>query len=202
MATGVGALDRVLPGGGLPRGRLSVWAPGGGATAVLRSACVAGVDRGERVAWVDGSGVLASVFGGDAAPLVLRPSGRREALECAEELARSGGYGLVVVAGVETLGGEAVRLSRAVREGGGALVALAREASVAALRLASRIVVEACRWRRGILDEPVAIESVRIEARVRAMGANARAEFELPVEDHEVRLCMEPGLADRRGVRR
>lgn len=202
MATGVGALDRVLPGGGLPRGRLSVWAPGGGATAVLRSACVAGVSRGERAVWVDGAGTLAGVFGGERAPLVLRPSGRREALECAEELARSGGFALVVLAGVESLGGEAVRLSRAVREGGGAVVALTREASVAGVRLASRIAPDGYRWRRGAFGEPVAVEAVRIEARVRAMGADARTEFELPVEDHEVRLCIEPGLADRRGVRR
>ncbi|HEX2093190.1 MAG TPA: hypothetical protein VHG28_12345, partial [Longimicrobiaceae bacterium] len=39
VATGIAELDRVLPGGGFPRGRLSAWAPGGGATAVLRSAC-------------------------------------------------------------------------------------------------------------------------------------------------------------------
>src|SRR5262245_24716096 len=34
VETGVRALDALLPGGGLPRGRLVLWAPGGGATAM------------------------------------------------------------------------------------------------------------------------------------------------------------------------
>ena len=39
VATGIEALDAILPGHGLPRGRLTVWVPQGGATAVLRAAC-------------------------------------------------------------------------------------------------------------------------------------------------------------------
>src|SRR5450759_5253209 len=37
VATGIDALDAILPGRGLPRGRLTVWMPQGGATAVLRA---------------------------------------------------------------------------------------------------------------------------------------------------------------------
>ena len=50
VATGIRALDQVLPNGGLPRGRLSVWAPFGGSTAILRAACHAVVANGERSA--------------------------------------------------------------------------------------------------------------------------------------------------------
>ena len=38
VATGIAALDGMLPAGGLPRGRLSLWTPGGGATAILYAA--------------------------------------------------------------------------------------------------------------------------------------------------------------------
>ncbi|HUF26152.1 MAG TPA: hypothetical protein VMM18_04130, partial [Gemmatimonadaceae bacterium] len=53
LPMGLPELDGLLPNGGLPRGRVTVWAPGGGATAVLRSACAAAVVRGERAAWVE-----------------------------------------------------------------------------------------------------------------------------------------------------
>src|SRR5215218_748918 len=56
IATGIDALDRILPGGGLPRGRLSVWVPGIGGAAVLRSACHRTVEEGERAAWIDETG--------------------------------------------------------------------------------------------------------------------------------------------------
>src|SRR5438270_6879619 len=38
VASGISQLDRALPSGGFPRGRLSAWAPLGGATAILRAA--------------------------------------------------------------------------------------------------------------------------------------------------------------------
>lgn len=207
VATGVAALDAVLPGGGLPRGRLTVWEPGGGATAVLQGACGAVVERGERAAWVDGARMLtgrpgASAGGNGPAPLVLRPEGGRAALECAEELLRSGGFGLVVLSGAEAVGTEAVRLSRAVREGGGAFVVMTGGASVAALRLRSRISPEGYRWRRDPFGDPAEVESVRVEARVWGMGLSKRTEFLLPVVHHELRLSLDSELADRRGVGR
>ena len=56
VPTAVAPLDRILPGGGLPRGRLTTWARGGGASALLRAACAAGVTCGERAVWVDAAG--------------------------------------------------------------------------------------------------------------------------------------------------
>ncbi len=229
LPTGVAALDRILPGGGLPRGRLSVWAPAAeerlagfgppGATAVLRSACLAAVARGERSAWVDGAGVVL----GDAwprGPLLLRlprPAGAApgtaaggaaelEALVCAEELVRSGGFGLVVVTGVgRARAVEAVRLSRAAREGGSALVAVgggAAEAPVAALRLASWLLPEGVRWRPDPFGGPAEPAGVRFRVQATSLGLESRAEFTIPVVQHAFRLSMESGLVDRRGAGR
>src|SRR5690606_4561444 len=58
IGTGVPALDLMLPSGGLARGRVTTWRPGGGATGVLRMAVETAVRRGERSAWVDGDGTL------------------------------------------------------------------------------------------------------------------------------------------------
>ena len=45
VATGITPLDDILPSGGLPRGHLTVWAPQGGAIAMLRAACDATIAR-------------------------------------------------------------------------------------------------------------------------------------------------------------
>ena len=133
VATGVGPLDGALPAGGLPRGRVTLWRPGGGATAVLRSALAAAMAGGERAAWVDGAGVISGAYwaggpsraagpgrldgagasggsgesGGSAgpAPLLCRPEDPVNAAACAEELLRSGGFALVVLTGGATGGG-------------------------------------------------------------------------------------------------
>src|SRR5438552_18233175 len=79
LATGIAALDRALPSGGLPRGRLSVWAPHGGATAILRAACHGIIAVGERAAWIDTVGTVAGAFW-DRGPLLVRPTNRLNAL--------------------------------------------------------------------------------------------------------------------------
>jgi hypothetical protein len=199
VATGIGPLDRILPGGGFARGRLSLWAPGGGATAVLRGACAAVVERGERAAWVDGAGrVLGEVW--PAGPWLLRPSGELAALTCAEELLRSGGFGLVVLTGVDSLAAEGVRLSRAAREGGGAFVAVGDGAPVAAIRVTSRVTADGYRWRLDPFGEPAEAEAVRVEAAVSGLGWSGRTDFWLPVLGYERRLSLEPRLVDRRGA--
>jgi len=130
VATGIGALDRVLPNGGFARGRLSVWAPQGGATAILRATCHSVVANGERSAWIDGDNTVAGAFWSDDHGLYLvRPKSRIHALRAAEELLRSGGFSLLVLAGAEPQGTETVRLTRAAREGGAALISIGSRAS-------------------------------------------------------------------------
>lgn len=202
LETGIAALDGMLPGGGLPRGRLTLWRPGGGATAVLRAACRATVERGERAAWVDVAGVVVERFAG-AGVALLRPEGGVRGLECAEELLRSGGFALVVLGGVgrtEAAEVALVRLSRVAREGGGALVVLAERSPVAALRVGSRLRPEDYRWRPGPFGEAAEVESVRVRVRAVSPGWSGETAFCVPVASWESRLALDARLVDRRGV--
>lgn len=202
VATGVAALDHLLPANGLPRGRLSVWQPGGGATAILYAACQAIAERGERAAWIDGAGTIA----GDswrAGPLLLKPEGELESLICAEELLRCGAFGLVVLSGARAAFlREAVRLSRAVREGGGAFVAIADPVNVAQLRIASRIDPASYHWQRNPFGEPADVTEVRVQVEAQAMGWSGRTQVVLPVRGFRQREAPAAELVDRRGARR
>jgi hypothetical protein len=199
VATGLEPLDALLPGGGLARGRVTAWRPGGGATAVLRAASEAAVRRGERAAWVDAAGVQSADFWRSGALLVR--AGAREALVCAEELLRSGGFAVVVLAGAgREAGREAVRLSRSARAGGAALVLVTEESGVAHLRVVSRLPPEGYRWRFNAFGEPVTVEAVRVEVEAAALGWSGRTSLELPVRQHQPRLGPEPRLVDRRGA--
>jgi hypothetical protein len=199
VATGISALDNVLPNGGLPRARLSVWAPYGGATAILRAACETIVTNGERAAWIDGDNTVAGAFWNDG-PLLVRPTSRLHALRAADELLRSGGFSLVVLAGSEPQGTEVVRLTRAAREGGTALVTLGTSASMASLRLTSRLM--RYRWRRTPFGDPAFAEDATVRISAKAAGWSAHTEIPIPVMQHELRLSLESELADRRGLPR
>jgi hypothetical protein len=204
VGTGFARLDSMLPGGGLPRGRLSAWVPGGGATAILRAACCRVAERGERSAWVDGSG-LVTAESWRTGPLLLMPAGERPALICAEELLRSGGFALVVLSGTESWRGleeAAVRLTRAAREGGTAFVAVAPAVPVAQLRLSSCMAADSYRWRENPFGEPVDVVAVTVRVNAQSMGWSGGTELRLPVLGHGQRLALDPLLADRRGVRR
>lgn len=197
VATGIAPLDRVLPNGGFPRGRLSVWAPQGGATAILRSACDAVVAAGERAAWIDGDSTVAGAFW-QAGPTLVRPQSRVHALRAADELLRCGGYTLLVIVGVDPHGTEMLRLTRAAREGGTAFVAMTSNASLASLRLRSRLM--RYRWRKSPFGDPAEVQDVTVRVHARTVGWNARVEFPLQVMYHELRLSLESDLADRRGL--
>lgn len=197
VPTGVAPLDGALPGGGLPRGKLAAWMPQGGAAAVLRAACQATVAAGERAAWIDGAGTVGPFW--EEGPLLVRPTGRINALRSAEIILRSGGFALVVLAGAEPEGTETVRLTRAVREGGGAFVALTRNASLANLRLTSRILPHSYQWVRGPFADPAAVREATVDVRVRALGWNRRARVVMPVTPYDLRLSLDPELVDRRG---
>jgi len=201
VATGLGALDAMLPGNGLPRGRVTLWRSGAGATAVLRAACSEVSARGERAAWIDAQRMItADSWRGDA--MLLRPNNETEALVCVEELLRCGGFALVVLAGAGRLfEREAVRLSRAVHTGGSAFVALAPAAPVAHLRLTSQIAPDAYQWKPDPFGEPVSVESVRVDVHAQSMGWNGRCSLVLPVIGFEPRTALDPLLRDRRTSR-
>ena len=200
VATGIEVLDAILPGRGLPRGRLTVWMPHGGATAVLRAACHTTVAQGERAVWIDGLGTIAGPFW-EEGPILVRPRNRKHGLRGAEELLRCGGFALVVIAGIEPEGTETVRLSRAAREGGGALVTLTTHASMASLRMTSQILRDTYRWRKTPFGDPAEAQDVRIRVRARSLGWNRSAEFAVPVIPYDLRISLDAGLVDRRGVR-
>ena len=199
VGTGIGALDALLPNGGLARGRVTLWRPGGGATAVLRAALLATAERSERGAWVDVGGTQITGFG--AGPLLVRPKDEVEAVVCAEELLRCGGFALVVLAGGgKQVAGAAIRLGRAARAGGSAFALLGVEAGVAHMRIETRIPPEGYRWRLDPFGDPVEPESALIETTASSMGWSGRTRFELPLQLYRVRVGPEQGLVDRRGA--
>lgn len=199
--TGLGALDNALPGGGLPRGKVSTWAPGGGATAILRAACASMVGSGERAVWVDGRrGVVGESW--PSGPLLLHAPNPKAGLGCTEELARSGGFALLVLSGIRADETERVRLSRAASEGGSALVLLSGDGFMAGLRLASRISVDDYCWRPDPFGSPAEVDHLEISVRAKALGWNREAQLTIPMRGHDIRLSLEPGMGDRRGTTR
>jgi len=199
VATGVKLLDAILPGGGLLRGRLSVWMPNGGATAMLRAACHTTVEAGERAAWIDALGAIAGQFW-DEGPVLVRPASRRNSLRCSEELLRCGGFALVVLAGAEPAGTEMVRLSRAAREGGTAFVALTTHTSMASVRITSRLMPRGYLWRRDPFGDRADAYSATVHVRAQSLGWNRQTEFQMPIVSHNMRMALDAGLPDRRGV--
>jgi hypothetical protein len=196
--TGIGAIDRILPNGGLPRGRITVWqSPMTGGTAVLRAAVSESLGRGERVAWIDGARSLGPHW--ETGPLVVRPRSPDLARKAAEILLRCGGFALVVLTGLDLDSGGMLRLSRMVHEGGGAFVALTASAHTAMLRLSSRMLYDRLRASSGPFGDLALIERVTIRVEARSPGWSAHTLLHLPTRHHDLRLPFDPDLADRRG---
>ena len=167
---------------------------------MLRAACNTTVAQGERAVWIDGLCTMAGPFW-EEGPVLFRPRNRKHGLRGAEELLRCGGFGLVVVSGIEPEGTETVRLSRAAREGGGALVTLTSHASMASLRMTSQILRDTYRWRKTPFGDPAEAQEVMIRVRARSLGWNRSADFPVSVVPYDLRIGLEPDLVDRRGVR-
>lgn len=199
VPTGIAALDSALPDGGFQRGRIAVWSPGPGAAAVLRSTCLRTVADGERAVWIDATQTVAGACWCEG-PLLLQPEEPIAGLRAAEELARSGGFGLVVLDGVDPDTTAMVRLSRAAHEGGSALVLLTRSTALASLRIASRPLPAEYVWRRSPLGEPAVIVAVKLRVEARASGWNATADLTLPVWHDQLRQSLDTNRPDRRGV--
>lgn len=153
LATGIDPLDRVLPRGGIPRGRATEWrGPRScGKAALLRAALERRCAAGDSVAWVDAGRTLhapdwVALARGTGRFWVVRPPRAEERGWCADLLLRSGAFDVVVLEGPEDRAGgsdrsgapgSAVRLQRLARDAGAALVVMDR-LPVAALRLRFR----------------------------------------------------------------
>jgi hypothetical protein len=150
IPTGITALDAALPGGGLPRGRLTELAgpAGSGKTTIARAIVEATVaDRGW-VAYVDAQRTLDPrdwAHLGDAEGVwMIRPHDATRAAWCADVLLRSGAFALVVLDGAPALTrSNAVRLTRLARDANCVLLVLGDRAGAATqLGGAVRLVVE------------------------------------------------------------
>ena len=198
LATGISAFDQMLPNGGLPRGRATVWAiPGSGATAILTTACRSILATGMRAAWIDGARTLG--LGWNDGPVVIRPRTPLLGLRFAELLLGSGGFALVVMSGIPAERTTLFRLARAVHEGGGAFAMVADGTLPAALRLRSRYLPERFDYARSPFGDPAMVRTVTIAIDATSSGWNAAATLTLPLHSHDVRSALDPGLADRRG---
>jgi len=149
LPTELAALDALLPGGGVPRGRLTelLGARGSGKATLARALVRATVARGGRVAYVDAARTLAprdwARVRGDAARhggadggglWVVRPREARKGAWCADVLLRSAAFALVVLDGAPPLPrGVAVRLTRLARDAGAAFVVLGGDDGPASL---------------------------------------------------------------------
>lgn len=196
--TGVLDFDQILPNGGLPRGRITVWQSlTGGGTAVLRASVSASLGRGERIAWIDGARSIGPQW--NDGPMVIRPRSPDLARKAAEILVRSGGFGLVVLTGVPLDSAAMLRLSRMTHEGGSAFVALADAHHTAMLRIVSRYVPRDISVLASPFGDPALIERIAVRVEARSPGWHAHTLLTLPVRPHDLRLSLTPGLADRRG---
>jgi len=144
VPTGVEALDRVLPGGGLPRGKGTEWlGPRScGKTALLRAALARLRTGGESMAVVDAERTLYApdweLPDGGGRFWVVRPPSAPEAPWCVDLLLRSGAFGTVALLSESGLGRSvSVRLQRLAEEAGSVFVA-SGELPIASLRLRFR----------------------------------------------------------------
>ena len=225
LPTGVAALDAVLAGGGLPRGRLTEIAgpAGSGKTTLARAIVESTVAAHGWVAYVDAQRTLDArdwVHLGDAEGVwVIRPREAQRAAWCADVLLRSGAFALVVVDGAPTLTkSAAVRLTRLARESNAVLVLLGEHTGAASqLGGAVRLLVErpspshrrprpqhppplTSHSRSGSIDvDPAPVRTIAV--RVEKGGTLRTVEVRCAIGVAR-RLCTHPEVPDRRGVAR
>lgn len=154
IATGDEALDSILPGGGIPTGKIVeiTGAPGSGQTTLARQLVAGALATGRMVAYIDGAKVLAprDWILSEHSLWIVRPPPDRVA-RCADLLLRSGAFGMVVVDGSILSRPVALRLSRLAREQNAALVVVNRsDKPVPSSALRLRIATEKkSYWRYG-----------------------------------------------------
>jgi hypothetical protein len=215
LPTGVMGLDAALPGGGLPRGRITeLLAPAGlGKTTLARSIAASTLLAGHAVAWIDATRTLdprdfidVDAAGRDAL-WIVRPGDPARAAWCADLLLRTGAFALVVLDGAPVLARTiAVRLSQLTRDADAALLLLGEGSKASEIGGALRLVLKRrpARDTRGGPQVAALIEKggphqlVPLHLEV----GHARAIARDLARDIAHRLCAHPEVPDRRGVAR
>ena len=216
MPTGIAALDAALPGGGLPRGRLTEivgtrgW--GGGKATVARRIAESALGRGEWVAYIDATRTLAprdwAHLGAHEGLWMVRPHDPARAAWCADVILRSGAFSLLVIDGAPTLARQlAVRLTHLARESGAALLVIApdgaAEPKATLLGGALRLKVQRGRRRPRKKEKPMVLAMTSAEAldapRPRSMQHAARSSSSrVPSEETSLRITIEKGGTTQR----
>src|SRR5437868_4388618 len=78
---------------------------------------------------------------------------------------------------------------------------LTSHASMASLRVTSKILRDTYRWHKTPFGDPAEAQEVMIRVRAFSLGWNRSADFPVPVVPYDLRIGLEAGLKDRRGVR-
>ncbi|MEX2181203.1 MAG: hypothetical protein WD771_04130 [Gemmatimonadaceae bacterium] len=192
LPTGLPQLDALLPGRGIPPGRLTeLLAPAGlGKTSIARAIVATTLAAGHGVAWVDATRTLDprdwAELAGDGLWVVRPPEATRGAW-CADLLLRTGAFALVVLDGApvlsRTLG---VRFAHLARETDSALLLLGDGTRASDHGGVLRLRVG--RDRAVTLEKGGPYHHVRLDIPYAASIAR--------------RLCTHPEVPDRRGVAR
>ena len=206
-------LDAALPGGGLPRGRITeLLAPAGlGKTTLARAIATTTLQAGHAVAWVDATRTLdprdwvqVDATGRDAL-WVVRPADSAKAAWCADLILRTGAFALVVLDGAPVLPRTiAVRLSHLARDADASLLLLGDGNKASEIGGALRLVLK----RRPARDTR---GGPQIAALIEKGGPHQHLPWHLELGNAHTgdnntstasRLCAHPEVPDRRGVAR
>lgn len=221
LPTGLAALDRALPGGGIPHGRITelLAPPGLGKTTIAHSLVAATMRSGGGVAWIDATRTLdprsatSTVASVDLESLwVVRPPDPARAPWCADLLLRSGAFALVVLDGAPVLPrAVAVRLAQLARESDAALLLLGEGTRASDIGGALRLRLAAPHTPPHTPPHTsphpahgAARSAPRtIIATLEKGGPYQHVQLEIghdPSPDIAHRLCTHPAIPDRRGV--
>jgi recombination protein RecA len=219
LPTGFAALDAVLPGGGIPAGRITelLAPPGLGKTTLGRSLAAATITAGRCVAWIDATRTLdprdwvSASMDGDAL-WVVRPTDPARAPWCADLLLRTGAFALVVLDGAPVLPRVvAVRLAQLARDADAALLLLGDGTRASEIGGALRLVLRRNDRSPGVpgpraTGASPAPDARRVVVTIEKGGPYHHVQLEVPGGNSSNpvarRLCAHPEIPDRRGVAR
>jgi hypothetical protein len=209
LPTGVTRLDDILPGGGVPAGRITelLAPPGLGKTTLARSLVATTLLRGGAVAWVDATRTLdpRDWAAPDEGIWMVRPPDPARGPWCADLLLRSGAFALVVLDGAPVLPRVvAVRLAQLARESDAALLLLGDGTRASEIGGALRLRLSA-NAPGNIPARGRATADGAVTATLEKGGPYSHVQLEIGYDIGERiarRLCAHPQVPDRRGVAR